>query len=255
MTRTEARKAAFPIALCLCLLLCGCGESNVDLFASPNNARESAEVVRSSAAGPVAAVFTSYPLRDGAPPDGVRVAMLRASARIPCSVATFHWTERGMAERWINGQLELRRQQGLPRRLILAGHGFGATEAAEYARDLLFNDREVELVLLLTVDAVKTGRLSGAATAGGAAIVNRLPGVNMNITAYEAAPVPDGRRFRSHINYYQLGSPYYHGAAMPGAENHLLSDWTGLLNHGNADDFALPLLTADLRAALKRSLQ
>ncbi len=136
---------------------------------------------------------------------------------------------------------------------IFAGHGLGATEASETARELLFQERNFDILLLLTVDAVKSSRYGGPAYSAGNAIVNRLPGVSHSFTAYSAAPAPDGRQVWAHINYYQTKSINLHGAAMPYAENHLLADWTGVLNHGNADDFAMPNLTADLRYAIARS--
>ena len=208
-------------------------------------------MIRLTETGPIVLSFASYPIRSNTPPDGIRAAVIRAAGRVPCSAATFFWSERQAAEGWLQGQIDARRRNGIPVRLIVAGHGLGATEAAEATRDILNQVPDAQVVLLLTVDAVRPGRIASAAGAA-SAMVNRLPGVNTSLNAYDSAPVPDGRRFLTHINYYQDVSQHYHGVAMPGAENHRLDDWTGLLNHGNADDFALPLLTADLYAALRR---
>lgn len=243
----------FPVLCALCLALAGCG-GEIDAFPDPGGASESGQILREAPMGPILVVYTPYPLRAGAPADGVRRALEASLGRLPCSAAAFHWSEREMAERWIKEQMEIRRHRGRPVRLVLAGHSLGATEAAETARDLLFREKDVVIPLLLTVDAVKTSRIGSSAAVAGAVVVNRLPGVSLSLTAYEAAPVPDGQRLWSHINYYHRNS-VYHGSAMPGAENHLLDDWSGYLNHGNIDDFAYPLLVADFRASLARAGQ
>ncbi len=253
------RSAAAALCLALAALAAGCagggtGKSpgSADPFAEPRSRRESADIVREDSVGPVIVSYASAPLARNAPPDGVRAAVLRAIGDERLSAACFHWEEREAALRWIREQMDVRRRDGRPARVILAGHGLGATEASETARELLFRERDFEITLLLTVDAVKSSRYGGAAYAAGNAIVNRLPGVSHSFTAYDAAPVPDGRQVRAHINYYQNKSTTLHGAAMPGAENHLLADWTGVLNHGNADDFAMPNLIADLKYAVAR---
>lgn len=247
-------KTCFSILfLFACVCVGGCGRE-VEVFPQPGGAGESGRILRNANTGPIVATFTSYPLKADAPPDGVRMAVQRSLGRFPCSYATFFWSDRAMAERWLREQIDIRRQYGYPARLILAGHGIGATEASEVAKDVLLWNTGAEIVLLLTVDAVKTGRVSTAAGITGAATVGRIPGVNMNFTAYDAAPLPDRVHLWTHVNYYQKNGSY-HGSPMPWAENHLLEDWTGMLNHGNADDFALPLMATDIRAALERALR
>ncbi len=256
MDRVQRCSAGWIGAFLLAAMLTagGCGKE-IDVFPEPGNATETVEILRTDARGCVAVSYSSYPLRPGSPPDGVRAALMRALGQTPCSAASFFWSERVMAERWINDQLTMRRNAGLPQRLILAGHGLGATEAAETAKDILARDPSVEIVLLLTVDAVKTGRLSSTAGTAGTAIANHVPGLKVNLVAYDSAPVPDGMRFWAHVNYYQARSESYHGGPMAGAENHRLEDWTGLLNHANADDFAMSLIAADIRVALQRGMR
>lgn len=181
--------------------------------------------------------------------------MQRSLDSRPCSAATFFWTERDRTRRWLFDQIESRRVANLPVRIILAGHGLGATEACELAKDLMrqYRDQGVEIALLVTVDAVKTNRIGSAAAVTGNALTRRIPGVDHNFTAYDAAPAPDGKRLWAHVNYYQSKTTYYHGTAMPHAENHRLDDWTGLLNHGNVDDFAFGFLVADFRQALQKA--
>lgn len=242
---------AFALFVSVTLLAAGCGKE-IDVFPEPGNVTESAEVIRLARTGCVIVSYSSYPLSGAAPPDGVSAAIMAGIGNRPCSAASFFWSEKTLAERWIREQLALRRRAGLPQRLILAGHGLGATEAAETAKNILAREPEAELVLLLTVDAIKTGRLSSTAGATGTAIANKMPGIKINLVSYDAAPLPDGQRFWAHINYYQENSAAYHGMRMPGAENHRLDDWSGFLTHSNADNFAMPLLTADIRSALKR---
>lgn len=254
MTRTEAGAVTLlgQVLLCLALALLpgGCG-GQTEVYPDPGSASEAARVLRTSPTGPIVLVFTQYPFRPGTPPDGVTRAVAQALDRTSCSAAAFYWNQKTAAERWLNQQIAVRRNHGQPVRLIMAGHGLAATEASEMAREILVRDQtaDVQIVLLLTLDAVRAGRINYAAGAAGAA-VNRIPGVNMNLIAYDGAPAPDGVRLRSHINYYQSRNSVYHGTPMPGAENHLLSDWSGYLNHGNIDDFAFPLLTNDIKAAL-----
>ena len=265
MTKADApagRRIHRLFALCAAclaaaaLLLPGCfPDGSVEPFPEPEGMGESGMVIRRAPAGPVIVTYASYPLRDGAPADGVRAAVMRAIGNANCSVASFYWSERARALKWIRDELDQRRRSGLPPRLILAGHGLGATEASETAREIIFNDRDVEIVLLLTVDAVKTGKIGSAAAVTGNALTHRIPGVKHSFTAYEAAPEPDARQLWAHVNYYQSRSVYYHGTAMPYAENHLIDDWTGLLNHGNADDFAMTFLVSDLRHALRAAAQ
>lgn len=243
--------AAFALALAAFVLVVAAGcFQNSQPVPEPDKTGDSSQIHRTSGRGPIIVSFSSYPMRPGAPPDGVRAAIIKTVEERPCSAATFYWTERERVDHWLDDQMEERRLRNLPVRLILAGHGLGATEASELAKDLLYRDRDVEVTLLLTIDAVKRNRLGSAAGATGNMITKRIPGVDHNFTAYDAAPKPDGRRLRAHINYYQSKSTYYHGAPMPFAENHRLDDWTGLLNHGNADDFAHTFLLADLRQAL-----
>ncbi len=258
MKRLIVLKRTVPsIAALLCaallagLLAGGCGKE-IDVFPEPGNATELADVYRLDNRGCVIVSYASYPLRKNSPPDGVRAAITRAMGNAPCSAASFYWTERIMAERWIREQLAARRNAGWPQRVILAGHGLGAAEAAETVKTVLASDPMTEVVLLLTVDAVKPGRISSTAGVTGAAIATRMPVLKVNLFAYDQAPVPDGRRFWAHVNYYQNKSEYYHGTSMPGAENHLIGDWSGLLNHANSDDFVVSLLTSDLRVALQR---
>lgn len=256
MTRTDRPRTLIALILCLVWLplTSGCLDKNVEPFPEPGDLGESGLVVRNEKTGPVVVTFASYPLKPGSQPDGVRAALMRAlSDDDDCSVATFFWSERTRSMRWIQDQLEERRKRGQPPRLILAGHGIGATEASETAREIIFGDRDVEIVLLATVDAVKTSKIGTAAGATGNVIARRIPGVNLSFTAYDAAPEPDGRQLWAHVNYYQTKSVYYHGSPMPHAENHRIDDWTGLLNHGNADDFALTFLVADFREALRRA--
>lgn len=254
MTKADPPRGPSFSTLCLFVLVClfaaGC-DKEVDAFPEPGGVNESAQVLRTSPAGPIIVTYSPYPIRADAPSDGVRRALDAALGRINCSAASFYWSERAMAERWIKEQIDLRRQNGQPIRLILAGHSLGATEAAETARDILFRERDVVIAMLLTVDAVKTSRLGSPAAAAGAVVVNRLPGISTSLTAYEAAPAADGVTLWAHINYYHSNS-VYHGTSMPGAENHLLDDWSGYLNHGNIDDFAYPLLVTDFKAALTR---
>lgn len=258
MTGTDSgpRQPLLIAALFACLLCAGGCVKEVDAFPEPGNAAESSRVLRNSATGPIIVTYAPFPFQSAAPEDGVRRAVAAVIGRAPCSAASFHYTEKATAERWLREQMEARRRNGWPVRVILAGHGLGGTEAAETARDIIVKDSSAEIVLLLTVDAVKPGRINYATGAAGAA-VTRISGVklNMSLVAYDMAPAPDGIRFWSHINYYQTQNSIYHGSSMPGAENHLLDDWSGYLNHGNVDDFAFPLLTADLRAAIARGLR
>ncbi len=255
MTRTDRPGTFAPLSLlCAACLAAAAGCLDQSQTAGTSSGAKQAAmanpVIRNSGTGPVAVTFISSPLRPGAPPDGVRAALIQAMGGRDCSAASFLRSDRDRAIRWSREQFDERRRRSLPPRLILAGHGLGATEASETARDILFGDRDAEITLLLTVDAVKTNKIGSAAAVTGTAIAKRIPGVDYNFTAYDAAPEPDGRRLRAHINYYQTKSAYYHGTAMPHAENHRIDDWTGLLNHGNADDFALTLLITDLRQAL-----
>lgn len=243
MTRADAAFAT--IAFALVVSASGCGRK-VDPFPQPGNVTEKASIYRQSNLGPIVVVFTSHPLEEKSPPDGVRAAAMRAVGGKSCSVASFHWQEKAMAERWLGEQIQARRNQGIQPRLILAGHSFGATAAAETVREATGRHPDAVVVLLLTVDAIKTGKIGS--TAG--VIAGSIPGVKTSFAAYDSAPAPDGGTFLRHINYYQANSALYRGMPMPAAENHLLVDSTALLNHGSADDFAYPLLVADLRRAL-----
>ena len=250
VTRTSARILSL-VLLALPLFAAGCMDA-VNAFPAAENANEAALVMRRSVQGPVIVVFTPYPLRSDAPPDGVHAAVMKTSAGLNCSVAAFHWPERAMAERWIDEQIALRRSHGLRTRMIIAGHSLAAASASDLAREVAERRPDAVVTLLLTVDAVRSGRISSAAGTAGAVIGGKLQGVKISLVAYDAAPPVDGRRLLRHINYYQQKTPLYHGAEMSGAENHLLSDSTGLLNHANVDDFAFSLMVGDLRAALGR---
>lgn len=247
MTKPD-RPALLPALLISLMAAAGCGAGKVDPFPAPGNVTEAAVIMRQSDLGPVVIVFTPFPLENDAPPDGVRAAALRAADGRSCSLAAFHWTERAMAERWAGEQMENRRLRGTRPELVLAGHSLGATTAAETARDVVLGRPDALISLLLTVDAIKTGRIGSAAGVTGAFIIS-ASGLKTNLTAYDSAPPPDGARLLRHANYHQ-GGGLYHGAAMTNAENHLLADSSGLLNHANADDFAFPMLVREFRSAM-----
>ncbi len=242
--------AAAALACALAFSASGCFKE-VDPFPAPGNATESALIIRNSNYGPIVIVFTPYPLKRESPPDGVHLAVINAMGGMDSSIGAFHWPEKNMAERWLEQQIAVRNAQGLRPQVILTGHSLGATTAAETAKDIMENQQNAVITLLLTVDAVKTGRISSAAGRTGAYIAGTLPGAKISFTAYDGAPAPDGMRLIRHINYYQKNGEHYGGAPMPHAENHLLSDPTGFLNHGNADDFARPLITRDIRNVLR----
>ncbi len=246
MTRVDRLVATLVF---VCLLASGCGKK-IDPFPDPGNVTEKVSIYRRSSLGPIVVIFTPYPIEPLSPPDGVREAAIRAVGGRSCSVAAFYWPERSLSERWIADQLELRIEMGTPLNIILAGHSLGATAAAETARFVMHNHPEAAISLLLTVDAIKTGKIGSTAGTAGAVIAGSIPGVKTNLTAYDSAPAPDGRKLLRHVNYFQQNSSLYHGVNMPDAENRPLHDSSGLLNHGNADDFAVPLMTQDFVHAL-----
>jgi hypothetical protein len=252
VTGNDPTLAFRAVILALCLAGISSGGEGRFLSTTMRERDDVFLVLRETPAGCAAAIFSPLPLVRGASSRGMERAVLRAFGSLPGSAAVFAWQRQDQARDWLRRQADLRRQSGLPVRLILAGHGLGGAAAAETARFILDREPDSELVLLLTVDAVKTGRLERVAGAAGSAIAGSLPGVSANFVAYDAAPVPDGRRFWFHVNYYQDRTPLCRGAPLPGAENHLIHDETNLLVHENAEDFVFPFLVADFRAALER---
>ena len=241
-----------PVILC-CLLLASSGCNNApEEFAKPGVASERMQIISESRSGPILVVFTAFPLQDSAPPDGVRKAVSESSFYRTSSSAAFFWSERELSGRWLSEQIAARQKNGETPRLIIAGYSLGATEAAETARRLLKRYPDVQIELLITVDAIKTGKISSAVGVTGSVIsmANPVPGKNIVFTSYDSAPEPDGRRFKKHVNYYQSNSRIYHGAAMPAAVNQRLTASSQALNHGNSDDYARPFIMADLRQTL-----
>lgn len=243
--------AAAIVLLSVALLLGGCS-AEPEAFPDPGNVTESVEIIRRSETGHIVIAFSSYPLRADAPPDGVRSAIVRAIGRYPCSAAVFYWSERQLSDKWLREQIAIRFPRGEVPRIILAGYGLGATEAAETARALANDPSGIIVSLLVTVDALKTNRFTSAAGVTGSVIAGRIPGVKNNFTAYDSAPIPDGMRLLRHVNYFQRTTSLYHGAPMHGAENHLITDASGLLNHGGVDDIAAPLVASDIMAVFAR---
>ena len=118
----------------------------------------------------------------------------------------------------------------------------------------LARQKDVTIALLVTVDAIKNSTVG--VTAGIAPTIltlgNPIPGRNVYFIAYENTPPVEGKRVLAHVNYYQLESKLYHGGPISGAsENHRLDDPAQSINHGNSDDFAYPLVRADLQQALR----
>ncbi len=214
---------------------------------------ERAVRIRAADMGPVAVVLTPHPL--ALIPGGVRRALSDASEGTPCTAAAFFYTEQRRAEQWILDLCAKRRKAGEQPRVILAGHSLGATAASEAAKRILRRTDDVCIELLVTVDAIKTSTL-GTTTGMGATVLtlaNPIPGKHAYFIAYEDTPDVDGQRVRAHVNYYHLETKLYHGGPIRTAtENHrICGEPERVLNHGNIDDYAYPLIRADFERALQ----
>jgi len=212
-------------------------------------------LLQSADRGVIALVFVPHPLSPPAPPCGVQQALQKALPTAPCSAAVFLYSETTQAESWLATQCELREKSGLPPRVMLAGHSWGATAAGEFAQRIFQKNPRVIIQLLATVDAVKsstvgttTGITSTVLTLG-----NPIPGKNVYFIAYDGTPRVDGKRLLAHTNYYQLETTLYHGGPIGGkVENmRIRTSPSSAVNHGNVDDYAMPFLTADFIAAIR----
>ena len=250
------REAAWAAAgLCLALAA-GCADAARPSWPPVGEATPKVIRFADEDDGPVLLAFSASPPNPEAPPEGLRRAMARLTAERDCAAALFPHAESGEAWRWLEEQFLRRRHLSVAPRLVLIGHGLGGTQAAEFAKRVLRDpkQRDVVIELLVTIDAVKNGMVSKPMGIASAA-VNRatpiLPTGRLDFIAYNSAPRVDGKRLRAHANYYQPDNTLMHGGPMDGAANQRLLGPAGAVTHENADQYALPYLIADVNHALR----
>jgi hypothetical protein len=250
------RRALLRTGLVLAMALAGCLREPAPL-PPVGEASEAASILVQANRGPVALVLLPHPITEQTVPAGLHRALLDAYAGVPLSAAVFHETERERALRWLVGEIRHRRRNGRTPRLVLAGHAAGATAAGEIARHVLRREPAAVVELLLTVDAVKSTAVGATTGVAGTLLTlnNPLPGQTAHFVAWSDTPPVDGRRLLQHVNYYQTETGLAHGARIRSAsENHHVTSTPGeAVNHGNIDDFAYPLLRADLATALRHA--
>ncbi|GEM_PF-6931583 len=195
-------------------------------------------VVQSAREGPIIAVFPGAQTPVDGLAYGLRLALDRAMEAGPCSAAIFGVDEAARAHIWIHREGMRRKANEREAETVLVGYGLGGGVACDLTRDLADEGEGLDVVLLVTVDALR-----------------RLPAGLRSPVAYSDSPAEiDGGVIR-HVNYYQMATAFVHGAAMTGAtENHEVSRaWPRAVSHANVDDYVAPLVAADLRWAVDRS--
>ncbi len=240
----------------LALALAGCLREPAPL-PPVGETTEAASILVQANRGPIALVLLPYPITEQTVPAGLHRALLEAYTEGPLSAGIFHEKERDRARRWLLGEIRHRRRAGYTPRLVLGGHAAGATAAGELAGDLLDREPDVVIELLLTVDAVKSTAMGTTTGVAGTLLTlnNPIPGKTAHFVAWDGTPDVDGRRLLAHVNYYQTETGLAHGARIRSASenHHVTSTPAEAVNHGNIDDFAYPLLRADLAGALRRA--
>lgn len=214
-------------------------------------------ILRSEPEGPIALILLPHPLSPQGGIPALEQALVESMREGKGSGAVFFYAARSLWEPWLTHEIASRREKGIKPQLILAGHSWGGSAVCELTKRLLARESDVTILLLVTVDAIKSTRIGATAGMAASAIgkVNPIPGVDINAIAYTNAPPVDGTRLIRHTNYYQDQIRLCRGAPMEGAsENHrITSHPPEAINHGNVDDYAYPFLVADFRAAFRTS--
>nr|MBN2711214.1 hypothetical protein [Planctomycetota bacterium] len=248
------------LLLAALIFLSGCQEKETDPFADIGTVMPGAgeKVYRISSQGVVMLGITSHPLDDDGPLSAIHRAVKLASSEAPCSAAVYDYSDRVNAAAWLASECNRRIRAGRVTRVVLVGHSIGATAAGEIARQLVEKKNSVQVFLLVTVDAIKSGAISSTTgiTSTILTLNNPIPGMKSYFTSYDGTPPVDGVRLVSHVNYYQGNTTIYHGCPMAGAsENHLVTTVpVDAVNHGNVDDYAYPMILGDLRVAVRKGM-
>jgi len=213
-----------------------------------------AYILEESDTGPIVVLFPGR----SAPTDDPNLGILQTAEvlaeRISGSVAVFNVHAYEAAHKWLQRQSARRRESGSPRQLALVGHSWGAGAAGRLLKQGFEEDLVDEVTTLVTIDGIEEGYLW--------VLFGHMPSVfsleilfphRLCVLSLTESPVPDGRRFREHINYYQIDSPHLSGYIIPTAtQNHeVWFDRGAELGHGNLDNYVSYLVVEDVLRSME----
>lgn len=249
------RVVSFGAIILITTAASGCTSIDAPTHLPPTGKPEAhAYILEESDAGPIIVLFPGRSAPTDDPNLGILQTAEALSDRIAGSVAVFNVHSYEAAHSWLKRQSEVRQANGAPREVALVGHSWGAGAAGRLLEQG-FSEGLIDTVsTLVTIDGIEDGYLW--------VFFGHMPSVfsleilfphRLCVLSLTEAPAPDGRRFREHINYYQIDSPHLSGYVIPTAtQNHeVWFDQGSELGHGNLDNYISYLVVEDVLRSLE----
>lgn len=245
---------AFALLLA-CLAATGCTAFTMPEYLPPiGEPQEHAYILEENDSGPIVVLFPGRSAPTNDPNLGILQTAEILAERMTGSIAVFNVHAYKAASEWLQRQSAIRRQNGEPRRLAVVGHSWGAGAGGRLLEQGLADDLVDEVTTFVTIDGIEEGYLW--------VFFGHMPSVfsleilfphRLCVLSLTEAPAPDGKRFREHINYYQIDSPHLSGYVIPTAtQNHEVWFDRGFeLGHGNLDNYISHLVVADVMRSME----
>lgn len=250
-----SRTFGYALLMVLCVAASGCTALTTPEHLPPIGKPEAhAYILEENNTGPIVVLFPGR----SAPTDDPNLGILRTAEvlaeRMTGSIAVFNVHAYAAAHRWLERQSALRRERGVPRQLALVGHSWGAGAAGRLLEQGFAEGLIDEVTTMVTLDGIEEGYMW--------VFFGHMPSVftleiffphRLCVLSLTESPVPDGKRFREHINYYQIDSPHLSGYIIPTAtQNHeVWFDQGAELGHGNLDNYVCYLVVEDVLRSME----
>jgi hypothetical protein len=255
----SGKMAGIIFAICLMLVFNGCG--NVLDMGKEKKAALAFEdkkelpvfELKSSSSGAV--IITFLPSGQYLKSDIIKAVASVITGK-SVSAAIFPDFSKTLAHEWLSAQMLSRNNGWHYTDIILIGYSDGGSIAGNFAGEIFSRYPKAHIKLLVTVDAIKSSFLKRTAgtTASIITLDKSIPGSSGSFVAYSSSPKAGTKKLLRHVNYYQENTVFLRGCKIVQAtENHLVNFGNEkTVTHGNIDSYVIPMLSSDLKLALKK---